>query len=91
MATASRIQAIQYDETTEVVEMQEFSTYEAALAWCEGKRGEKLHEGDTEFGVVLMAEADIDRYAETSIQPAMWFEIHGLTEDGEVDYLYQDE
>lgn len=87
-----QIQAIEYDETIEIVAEEKFRTVEEAIAWCEARRGAKLSEGDTEFGFILMTESESEAMGHFPFShPHRWYEVHGVTETGEVDYLFQGE
>jgi hypothetical protein len=76
--TKLRIQAIEYDENVEIAAEENFATAKEAVEWCEARRGAKIQWGDTEFGYTSEWGED---------PPAKFYEIHGVNEKGEVDYL----
>lgn len=78
------IQAIEYNANTEITAEAKFPTAKEAREWCETRRGAKLYWGDTEFG--YQGSTEEERTSE-DFPPAKWYEVHGVTEDGEVDYM----
>jgi len=87
MTNPRKVEAIEYDATTEVTAFEHFPTVEAAIRWCEERKGQKMIELDTEFGFQLMTEQDVDKLSTTSEWPAQWYEVHGAEEDGQIRYL----
>jgi hypothetical protein len=76
------VQAIEYTADAAEIASQLFPNVEDAIEWCETRRGEKLHLGDTNIGYQLMTEAEIDVLGEKSEFPPRWYEIHGVEPDG---------
>jgi hypothetical protein len=81
-----KIEAIEYDATTEITAQAIFPSVEAAIRWCESRKGHKMLLLDTEFGFQLMTEEDVEKLS-TSEWPAKWYEVHGAEEDGQIRYL----
>jgi hypothetical protein len=79
-----RIQAIEYNANTDIVAEEKFATAKEAREWCETRRGAKMWWGDTEFGYQGSTE---EERTTGKWPPAKWYEIHGVTEEGDVDYL----
>lgn len=85
------IEAVEYDAAHEITATEHFPTVAAAFAWCNERRGEDMEPGDTEFGYVLMTEADGQRLSDTNEYPAKWYEVHGVEQDGQIRYLEESE
>ena len=88
LISEGRIQALEYNANTEITADALFATAKEAREWCEARRGEPLYWGDTEFGYQgsTVAERDSGEFP-----PAKWYEIHGITKEGEVDYLEEED
>jgi hypothetical protein len=84
------VQAIEYDANTEVLAIEHFQYVEDAIAWCEERKGAKLHLGDTEFGYVLMTEDETENMAKSQ-WPDKWYEVHGAEDDGTIRYLEEED
>lgn len=91
--TKPKVQAIEYDRQGDIIETKDdFDYVEDAIAWCEARRGAKLHAGDTEFGYQLMTEAERDAFALPPFDfPERWYEVHGVEDNGEIRYLEEDD
>jgi len=83
----NKVQACEYNQENDLLEKEEFDWVEDAFAWCEARRQAPIFWGDTEFGYQGMTEAERDSGVGF---PPKWYEVHAVNEEGEVDYLTED-
>lgn len=82
------VEAIEYDHKGNIVEAAQFRYLEDAIEWCEHRRGAKFEQwGDREIGFQLMMTNEFEHHFATDEFPERWYEIHGLTEHGELREL----